>query len=220
MGGGNNLSSCLELLEDQGFTAEHQLFVKMISCILVGQRNLWIDTWRFTTGQHQNISAMNVITSVMMEAISKFTNVWNMAHWCSLVQIVTTRPNQQGVWGLTTKSTLPCSYVRTIQTNFQSWRLKVHLFMSNIKMCIVVYFNIYHLDDFMFWTNHRLAQKLTVVRIFKYWGFLRPHRVLKEAVGTRYLALCTQNSLVTNWWRWWGKWRCCFDEKLGQWCSY
>ena len=33
MGGGNNLSRCLELLEDQGFTAEHQLFVKMISCM-------------------------------------------------------------------------------------------------------------------------------------------------------------------------------------------
>ena len=33
MGGGNNLSSCLELLEDQGFKAEHQLFVKMISCM-------------------------------------------------------------------------------------------------------------------------------------------------------------------------------------------
>ena len=33
MGGGNNLSSCLELLEDQGFKAEHQPFVKMISCM-------------------------------------------------------------------------------------------------------------------------------------------------------------------------------------------
>ena len=33
MGGGNNLTSCLELLEDQGFKAEHQLFVRMISCM-------------------------------------------------------------------------------------------------------------------------------------------------------------------------------------------
>ena len=33
MGGDNNLTSCLELLEDQGFKAEHQLFLKLISCI-------------------------------------------------------------------------------------------------------------------------------------------------------------------------------------------
>ena len=33
MGGDNNLTSCLELLEDQGFKAEHQLFLKLISGI-------------------------------------------------------------------------------------------------------------------------------------------------------------------------------------------
>ena len=33
MGGDNNLASCLELLEDQGFKAEHQLLLKLFSCI-------------------------------------------------------------------------------------------------------------------------------------------------------------------------------------------
>ena len=33
MGGSNNLAGCLELLEDQGFKAEHQLLVALFSCI-------------------------------------------------------------------------------------------------------------------------------------------------------------------------------------------
>ena len=33
MGGSNDLAGCLELLEDQGFKAEHQLLVALFSCI-------------------------------------------------------------------------------------------------------------------------------------------------------------------------------------------
>ena len=33
MGGSNDLAGCLELLEDQGFKAEHQLLIKLFSCI-------------------------------------------------------------------------------------------------------------------------------------------------------------------------------------------
>ena len=137
--------------------------------ILVGQRNLWIDTWKGTAGQYQNISAMNVITTLTMEAISKFTNVWNMAHWCSLVQIVTTRPNQQGVWGLTQQK---AHYVAVmfgpIRLNFNFGDEKYIWFMSNMKMCIIIYFNIYQLDYIIVLNQPQAItsfNKLTVVRI-------------------------------------------------------
>ena len=176
--------------------------------ILVGQRNLWIDTWRFTTGQHQNISAMNVITSVMMEAISKFTDVWNMTHWCSLVQSVTTRPNLQGVWGLTTKSTLLSSYVRTHQTKFQCWRWKVHLVHVKYENVYLIHFNIYQLDYIIVLNQPQAItsfNKLTVVRIVIFFRFFEASKGCKGGQSRRVwgcpwsLVLGTQYSELSPW---------------------
>ena len=52
--------SCLELLEDQGFKAEHQLFVKLIRCI----NGYWnIDT----SGADQNTSDMSGSANTAIE---------------------------------------------------------------------------------------------------------------------------------------------------------
>ena len=50
MGGDNNFASCLELLEDQGFKAEHQLFVKLLSCI----NEYWDNDTAAAAGSDQN----------------------------------------------------------------------------------------------------------------------------------------------------------------------
>ena len=84
-------------------------------------------------------------------------------------------------------------------------------------MCIIIYFNIYQLDYIIVLNQPQAItsfNKLTVVRIVIFLGFLRPRKVVREAnlggceavLGPWYLelspwysVLSTQNSVLGTW---------------------
>lgn len=97
-----------------------------------------------------------------------------------------------------------------IRLNFNVGNEKYIWFMSNMKMCIIIYFNIYQLDYIIVLNQPQAItsfNKLTVVRIVIFLGFLRPRKVVREAnlggceavLGPWYSVLSTQNSVLGTW---------------------